>query len=288
MSSAQDPAAAGASAVPVCFRHPDRESHVRCQRCDRPVCPQCQRQAPVGVHCPECARKGAQQVRAARTVLGGRLTGGRPVATLTLIGLCVAVYVLQQVPGLAVTDRFAFTPALAGEEPWRFLTAAFLHGTGSLGVPHLLLNCFALWMAGAELEDDLGRARFVALYLVSALAGSVGFELLTPDLVQGGYVSTVGASGAVFGLFAAILVVRRRFRREQGPIVSLLAVMLVLGFYMANVAWQAHLGGLAGGAAVGLVLVRAPRERRGLWQWAGIGAVAVVLVLLAAVGLSVG
>ena len=86
-------------------------------------------------------------------------------------------------------------------------------------------------------------------------------------------------------LFAAILVVRRRFRREQGPIVSLLAVMLVLGFFMRDVAWQAHLGGLAGGAAVGLVLVRAPRERRALWQWGGIAAVAVVLVVLAAVGL---
>jgi membrane associated rhomboid family serine protease len=288
VSSTPDPAAPGASAVPVCPRHPDRESYVRCQRCERPVCPECQRQAAVGVQCVDCAREGARSVRTARTVFGGALTGGRPLVTQVLIGLCVLGFLLQRVPGLDVTTSLAFYPYLALDEPWRYLTSAFLHATGSFGLVHLGLNMYALWALGPYLEAQLGRARFAALYLVSALAGSVGYQLLTSDFVvtsQGLLANgAVGASGAVFGLFGAMVVVQRRLGRAPGPVAGVLVVNLALGFFVQGIAWQAHLGGMVGGLLVAAALAYAPRERRALVQWGAIALVVVLLVVLAVVG----
>ena len=199
-------------------------------------------------------------VRPTRTVFGGRARqGGRPLVTYVLIGLCVLVNVLQYVPGLDVTGRFAFAPAFAGEEPWRFLTAAFLHATGgTYGVAHILFNMYALFLVGPYLEHVFGRSRFVGLYLLSALGGSVAFELLTPDVNQLGQISyTVGASGAVFGLFGALLVVQRRLRMPLNSILGVLGVNLLLGFFLPGIAWQAHLGGLlVGAAAAGPARVR--------------------------------
>ncbi len=209
-------------------------------------------------------------------------TGGRPLVTWTLIALCLLATMLQQLPGLGVTDDFAFAPALSADEPWRFLTAGFLHG----GLLHLGLNMYALYMLGPYLEGLFGRARFLALYLVSELGGSVGFELLTSDFNNFGQMNrTVGASGAVFGLFGALLVVQRRLDRQLGQIVVVLAINLVYGFFIAYIAWQAHLGGLAVGAAAALVLAHAPRQNRSLVQWSGLAALTIVLIVLAVVGL---
>ena len=179
---------------------------------------------------------------------------------------------LQYVPGLDVTGRFAFAPALAGEEPWRFLTAAFLHATGgTYGVAHILFNMYALFLVGPYLEHVFGRSRFVGLYLLSALGGSVAFELLTPDVNEIGQISyTVGASGAVFGLFGALLVVQRRLRMPLNSILGVLGVNLLLGFFLPGIAWQAHLGGLLVGAAAAGLLAYAPKEGRAVVQWTGL------------------
>lgn len=275
--------------TPVCPRHPDRESYVRCQRCHRPTCPQCQRQAAVGVQCVDCAAAGTAGIRSARTVFGGRARQGeQPYVTYGLIGLCVVVNLLQRVPGLDVTNDFAFAPALAADEPWRYLTAAFLHATaGTFGVMHILLNMYALFLLGPYLEHVFGRARFVALYLLSAVGGSVAFELLTPDVdAFGYYTSAVGASGAVFGLFGAVFVAQRKLRMPMRSIVGVLAINLVFGFVVPGIAWQAHLGGLVVGAAAAAVLAHAPRERRLLVQWGGLAAILVLLVVLAVAGLT--
>ncbi len=277
------------STVPVCPRHPDRESYVRCQRCMRPVCPECQRQAAVGVQCVDCAREGARSVRTGTTVFGGQPTDGRPIVTWTLIGLCVLGNVLQRVPGLGVTEAFAFVPGLAQQEPWRFLTAAFLHSAGAIpfGLLHIGLNMYALYIIGPYLERLFGRARFLALYLVSAFGGSVGFELLTSNVDSSGRATaTVGASGAVFGLFGALLIVQRRLDRQIGQVAVILAVNLVYGFFIPFIAWQAHLGGVAVGALAALVLVNAPRGHRSLVQWSGLAVLTVGLVVLAVLGLS--
>ncbi|MBO9568041.1 MAG: rhomboid family intramembrane serine protease [Cellulomonas iranensis] len=264
----------GGAGAPVCPRHPDRVSYVRCQRCGRPACPECQRPAAVGVHCVDCVAEAARTSREGRTVFGGRVRGGRPVVTLTFIGLCVVSYLLQlTVPGW--TMRWVFSPSIGEVEPWRFLTAAFLHSQGQ--VFHILFNMIALWMVGPYLEQALGRARFATLYLLSAVGGSVGAVVLAP-VVGGWNVGLVGASGAVFGLFGAVLVVMRRLGRDAGPIIGILVLNGVLGFVLPGIAWQAHLGGLVVGAALGAAFAYVPRERRALVGWVAPAVVAAVLL----------
>ncbi|MGO4340451.1 rhomboid family intramembrane serine protease [Pedococcus sp. 2YAF34] len=268
-------------APPVCPRHPDRVSYVRCQRCHRPVCPECQRPAAVGVQCVDCVREQARTVRSATTVFGGRVTD-TPRVSYAIIGICVLVYVLQTItPGL--TRDIWFVPVLGESEPWRFLTSAFAHGS----VTHILFNMLALWMVGAQyLERLLGAARYAAVYLVSAVGGSVAYLLMSSppsnDFATRSMWLTpaVGASGAVFGLFGALLVLNRHLGRSSAGMYATIGINAVIGFVVPNVAWQAHLGGLVTGAALAAVIAwTTPRERR-RWQWPGVAAVVVVLVLL--------
>ncbi|GAA4404738.1 hypothetical protein GCM10023168_17760 [Fodinibacter luteus] len=279
--------------VPVCPRHPDRESYVRCQRCRRPTCPECQRPAAVGIQCVDCVAEGARTVRQVRTVFGGAVTDGRPVATMTLIGLCLAVFVLQQVvPGL--TSRVMFVPALGAEEPWRFITSAFAHSPGNL--LHIAFNMYALWIMGTYLEPLLGRARFVAVYLLSAIGGSVVYLLFasppSPADVAAGdlglwYTGAVGASGAVFGLFGAFLVLQRRLGRSAAGMYVVIGINAVLGFVIPGIAWQAHLGGFLTGAAAAAAIAYTGRRRSPLAppnrsvHWAGLVGILLVLVVVA-------
>lgn len=276
-----------ADAVPVCPRHPGVVSYVRCQRCERPVCPACQRPAAVGVQCVDCVRQQSKGVRSARTVLGGRAGSSSPVVTRSIIAVCVALYLLQW-RSARVTDDLSFVPYRAVAEPYRFLTSAFLHAPPPM-LLHIALNMYALWMLGPYLEQVLGRLRFAALYLLSALGGSVGFFLLaTPSDTDGNWLAgALGASGAVFGLFSAVLVINRRLGRETGGVAGIILINLAFGFWPGlNIAWQAHLGGLVTGALVSLVLAAragAPSVRRGQVQAAGLLGVAVLLVLLTVV-----
>jgi len=269
-------------AEPVCPRHPDRVAYVRCQRCGRPTCPECQRPAAVGVQCIDCVREGQKSMRMPRTQFGARVSqDGRPVVTLTIIGICVAVWLLQMVSP-QVTERLAFVPALGASEPWRFLTAAFAHSPGN--VLHILFNMYALWILGQYLEPMLGRVRFAALYLVSALGGSVSFLLLAAPLTAAGLVnsswvtSVVGASGAVFGLFGALIVFNRHLGRSSRQLYVLLVINAVIGF-VPGIAWQAHVGGFVTGAAVAAVMTATAAQNRRRLQ---LPALVVVLVLLAA------
>jgi membrane associated rhomboid family serine protease len=265
--------------LPVCPRHPDRVSYVRCQRCERPVCPECQRPAPVGVQCVDCVRQQARGTRTARTVFGGLASQGRPVVTLTVVGVCVALFLLQYATGDRVTAELAFYPPLAIAEPYRFLTAAFLHSTGFL--LHIAFNLYALWMVGPYLEGLLGRAQFTALYLLSAVGGSVGYYVIVSPYGEGWNTPTVGASGAVFGLFGALFVVNRRLGRDVGGIVAVVAINAVLGFVASGIAWQAHLGGLVTGAAVAALIAYLPGGSR--VRWGALAGVAAVLVAVVAI-----
>lgn len=244
----------------MCPRHPDRVSYVRCQRCGRPVCPDCQRPAAVGVHCVDCVAQAARTSRPMQTPFGGRVRGDRPVVTYWLIGLCAAVYAVQlAVPGW--TQRWWFSPIQGASEPWRFLTAAFLHSPSSF--LHIVFNMIALWSVGPYLEATLGRARYLTLYLVAAVGGSVGMVVLAPALgTAGWYTAAVGASGAVFGLFGAVLVVLRRLGASAGGIIGVIVVNGVLSFVVPGIAWQAHLGGLVTGALLGAAYAYAPRGRQ--------------------------
>ncbi len=285
--------------VPVCPRHPDREAYVRCQRCGRPTCPECQRPAPVGIQCVDCVAEGRRTVRQGRTVFGGAVTDGRPLATMAIIGICVAVFLLQSVvPGL--TRDISFAPGVGRSEPWRFLTSAFAHG----GLVHIAFNMYALWIMGTYLEPMLGRARYVAVYLLSALGGSVFYLLLSSPPTVGEVVTgqcgtwctgAVGASGAVFGLFGAFVLLQRRLGRSAAGMYVIIGINAVIGFLPGtNIAWQAHLGGLLTGLATGAVIAYlgrgrsgalpgAPRRDSGWVHWAGLVAVLVVLVVLTVV-----
>jgi membrane associated rhomboid family serine protease len=273
-----DPARTAAD--PVCPRHPDRVSYVRCQRCERPVCPECQRPAAVGVQCVDCVKEAGRSVRTGRTVFGGAVAhDGRPLVTQVIIAVCVVVYLLQRVEP-DVTVRFLYAPVTTVAEPWRMITVAFLHSPANLF--HIIFNMVALWLTGPYLESLLGRARFLALYFLSALGGSVALLLLasptdTEDWVGG----AVGASGAVFGLFAALFVVNRRLGLETAGIAVLIGINTVIGFIPGyNISWQGHLGGLVTGLLVGAVLAYAPKERRTLYQVAGLVAILVLLLAL--------
>lgn len=266
--------------APVCPRHPDRVAYVRCQRCGRPACPECQRPAAVGVHCVDCVREAARTAPVTRTALGGRVRGGRPAVTLTIVALCVVSYALQRVDP-AWTARWAFAPVVGEVQPWRFLTAAFLHSPR--GLLHILFNMYALWLVGPYLEGALGRWRFVALYALAAVGGQVGVTLLAAPVPDGGWFTpVVGASGAVFGLFGAVLVIMRRLGRDARQILVFLVLNTVIGFVVPGIAWQAHLGGLLTGLALGAAFAYAPRERRLVWGVAATAVTAAVLVLLAA------
>ncbi|VEG28748.1 rhomboid family intramembrane serine protease [Actinomyces howellii] len=262
-------------APPVCPRHTNRVSYVRCQRCSRPTCPACQVPSAVGVHCVDCAASARAQRRQVRTVLGGSVVSDALV-TKVLIGACVLAYVVQlAMPSLA--GRFHFVPALAVAQPWRFVTTALLHGS----LMHLAFNMWALWVLGNALEPVLGRWRFASLTALSAVGGSTAvYWLASPSSPATWFGGTVGASGAVFGLFAALFIIQRRFGRDTSAIVGLLVVNIVVSFIGANISWQGHLGGLVTGGLLAAVYAWAPRERRTLYGVAGTAGVAVLLLAL--------
>ena len=264
-----------------CYRHPDRPSFVLCQRCGRTICGECQTPAPVGVICPECMRE--QRASAPRTkpavITRARAAAGRgaPVVTYSLIGITLAVFLLQLIPGLAVTDRllYAGVYSLPGNlEPWRMITSVFVHSTALIF--HVLLNMYTLWIFGQLLEGLLGRWRFLALYLISGLGGSIGVLWLSDPRV-----GVVGASGAIFGLMGAFLVIQRRLGGQTTQLFVLLGINLVIGFIPGfNVAWQAHLGGLVVGALVGFIFVETrQRSRQALQVWLLVGVVVLLLLL---------
>ncbi len=260
--------------LPVCPRHPDQVSYVRCQRCANPTCPQCQRPAAVGIQCVSCVAEAAKTHPTARTVLGGRRAGdARPVVTTSLIGVCAALYVLQTASGSGwLFQKFSLLPILGWSEPWRFITSAFLHG----GLMHIVFNMFALWLLGGYLEPMLGRLRFVLLYLVSALGGGVAYVLLTPLTSR---VGAVGASGAVFGLFGAVIILNKALRRDTAGIWVNLAINAVLPFVYPNIAWQAHVGGFLTGMALAFVYARARRN-----QTLAYGGTAAITLAIGALG----
>ncbi len=220
------------------------------------------RDAPVGHQCVDCAGAGQAPVRK-RTV---------PVITYGLIAINVVMFVLQTVFDDVYRELVMWAPGVATGEEYRLLTSAFLHS----GPAHLLLNMLALYFVGPSLERWLGWLRFIALYLVSALGGSVLVYLLTPIDVP-----TLGASGAIFGLLGATFVLSRRLNLDVRWVIGYLVVNLVFTFSAPQISWQGHIGGLLTGAALGAVYAFAPSQRKSLVQ--AVFTVAVVLMLAALV-----
>jgi membrane associated rhomboid family serine protease len=258
-------------ANPTCYRHPDRTTYIRCTRCNRPICPECMRDAAVGHQCEECVRGGAKAVRQPRPQQ--RTT---PVITYWLIAINVVMFVLETVSSGVQSELVLRSPAVANGDLYRLLTSAFMH----YGPTHLLFNMYALFIVGPPLEVWLGRLRFGALYALSALGGSVLVYLVSPLNA-----ATAGASGAVFGLFGASFVVGKRLNLDVRWVVGLIVINLAFTFVIPlmggqNISWQGHIGGLVTGALVAAAYAYTPRERRTVIQVSVTVAVLVVFALL--------
>ena len=294
------PAAAG---VPTCYRHPDRETWIRCQRCEKPICPDCMRDAAVGFHCVDCVKEASRGSRQNRALYGGERSADPRLTSYVIIGINAVVWLAITATGgngSRLADLLAlranglcspgdgylydveqraceasgatFLPSVADGAWWQLMTSVFTH----VEIWHLGLNMLALFIFGPALEGIVGRARFLAVYLVSGLASSVLVLFLSAQ-----YGSTVGASGALFGLLGALLVLARKARLHSQWLVQnlvLAVVITVVGWRM--ISWQGHLGGFLGGLATAAIIAYAPRANRSIVQWGGLGLLTVALVAL--------
>ncbi|HVQ88542.1 MAG TPA: rhomboid family intramembrane serine protease [Actinomycetes bacterium] len=201
-------------------------------------------------------REGNRDVRVGRTLAGGVVHRDPVLLTKILVGINVGVYALQVLSNGAVDQRFqmvGFSVAVNGDY-YRLLSAAFLH----VSITHLLFNMVALWVVGSEVERRLGRWRYLTVYLVSALAGSV-FSYAVDSV----FIPSVGASGAVFGLFGALFVLALKLRFDVRGIIALIVINVVIGFIPGmNINWRAHFGGLIAGALLTAAMVYAPQRNR--------------------------
>jgi membrane associated rhomboid family serine protease len=271
--------------MPTCYRHPDRETGLSCSECGRPICTDCATFAPVGLRCPEHSGKPVGVARVAAPVRRLAIDPSAAVVTKTLIGLNVSAYLIQVSQsntsgggGWLWNHGFLYGPFVDQGDWWRLVTSAFLHYT----VLHIAFNMLALWWFGRALESALGPFRFGLLYFVSALAGSAG------ALIDQPLAPTVGASGAIFGIFGAAFVLERQKHYVfGGSALTIIVLNLVISFAIPNIAIGGHIGGLIGGGAVMFVLYHLRRERVLAYALvAGIGVLSVAVAYYKVRGLA--
>lgn len=290
MSTPETPATgAPEQEAPVCYRHPAREAHIRCQRCNRRICPDCMRPAAVGFQCPSCIAEGAKTSRSGRTAYGGQRSGNPALVSQVLIGINVLVWLAIVATGGSSSrlfDLFALLPSSAftlvegtptlirgvsDGAPWQLLTSMFTH----IEIWHIGFNMLALWTLGPQLEQAIGRMRFVALYFLSGLAGSATVLWFSAPNTQ-----TLGASGAIFGLMGALLVVAIKVRGDVRGIATWIGINFVITLVLVRlISWQGHLGGFIGGLLLAAAIVYAPRTNRTRWQVSGIVLVALAVLV---------
>ncbi len=249
----------------TCYRHPSRETNVSCSNCGRPICPDCMTSTPVGMRCPECASQKTQ----VRNPIGAAGRSDAP-ATYAIIAICVAAYIGEIATGGTMgggggtltrdgalfaygIDAAGQTLGVAGGQPYRLVTSAFLHA----GILHIGLNMFALYILGTLLEPAIGTVRFVGIYAVSILSGSFLVMVIDPGQL------TVGASGGIFGLMAAaFLIARSRGLDELATQIGFFVILnLVITFGANNISVGAHIGGLIGGGIAALLVAQLDRRR---------------------------
>ncbi len=294
--------------APVCYRHPDRQTYVGCQRCGRPICGECMISASVGFQCPECVRQGARETRQNEGPFGGERSKNPALTSIVLIGINVAVWLAITLTGgnnsmlvrllalapdgrcWSVAQPGAFYPdattaalcqlvggdglwqpgALSGAW-WQLITSGFTH----VEILHIGMNMLALWFLGPPLEQALGRARFLAVYFISLLAGSASvLWFADPNTF------TLGASGAIFGLIGALLVLTIKVGGDVRTVLIWLGINVAYTFIGSGISWQGHLGGLVGGLAASAIIAFAPRQNRTTTQWAGLAALGAAVVAM--------
>jgi len=254
-----------------CYRHPEREAYVRCQRCERFICPECQVESSVGFLCPEDAGGTPKQVNRQRV---RALKLGRPKLTIAIIVINALFWLLEISPyGDYVISYLAYKPVFTTIAPWQMLTAAFLHDASS--PLHLLFNMYTLYIFGQVLEPMLGKARYFALYLIAAFGGSVAVLLFGDPAA-----TVVGASGAIFGLMGAYFILLRSIGQNSGQLMGLIAINLIFSFLNPGISWQAHIGGLVVGGIVAAIYAATRRAEQKAVQMAGLVVVVAALIAL--------
>jgi membrane associated rhomboid family serine protease len=272
--------------VPVCYRHPDRQTYLSCSDCGRHICPDCSHDAPVGQKCPECVRAaGAQRVVRARNINTGPSFRTSPVV-FSLIGINVAIFLIGLASAEAelemLSNYAAWSPAIEAGEWWRGLTAAFLHG----GTMHILFNMYFLYIFGPRLEGQVGSVAFSGIYLASAAGGSLATYLFGPANSL-----SVGASGALFGLFGAWLYAAFRQRGSAAgsamfnQLGAILLINMALPLFIPNIDWRAHLGGLATGIVVAFLWEQIAAGRNNARQMRAVIAFAMLAAILSALAI---
>lgn len=258
-----------------CYRHPDRDTLVRCSSCERPICTSCMNETPVGLRCPSCAGTPTGVRRAVeRSYRRGRV----PITAAIMAVTCLA-FVLQLGTsgqrGLngGLTEAFElWGPFVSSDgEWWRILTVALVHGS----IAHLAMNMISLWIVGSIVETGLGPVRYVGIYVAAVVWGSLGAMVLQPGA------PVVGASGGIFGVFAAIMVVQlMRGGTVSSDIFGVLVLNLFITFAIPGISIGGHLGGIVGGALAAFAALGVDRQVRGPQrQKVAVAAMAAVVVV---------
>jgi membrane associated rhomboid family serine protease len=271
----------------TCYRHPDRVTGLSCSECGRPICTECMTMAPVGIRCPDHSGKAQGVQRVTTGIRRAAFEGTGAKITKALVAINVAVYVAELATGGGVNGTGStiylkgvlFGPLLEQGEWWRLVTAAFLH----YGPIHLLLNMVALYWFGSLLEERIGSGRYLLLYLVSGIAGSAGALLWSSGFLT----PTVGASGAIFGILGAGLVLeRQRDYVFGGSALGVIVINFVFTFSISGISKGGHIGGLVGGIICALGLTRFGRGHAAYGRPGLLGAATILLVGVASIAIA--
>src|SRR5487761_242721 len=274
--------------MPTCYRHPDRETGLSCSECGRPICTECMTMAPVGIRCPDHAgNAGRRRLRGPAPVVRAQRQLGGTFAPVTkaLIAINVAIYLIGAVqgaglnnPGGSIYQKLWLDACdVHNGGWWRLITAAFLHAN----IIHIGFNMFALWVIGGPVEQYLGRVRFLGLYFAAGLAGSAGALLQTPLV-------TVGASGAIFGILGAMLILEwQATGKLGGQAMTLIVINLVFSFTFSGISWGGHVGGLIGGILATLTFARWGRGHAAYGRIGLGGALGLVLIAVGSVAIAI-
>jgi membrane associated rhomboid family serine protease len=267
-----------------CYRHPDRETGLSCSECGRPICADCANFGPVGIRCPDHATASGRRAttrlrpRPVRRAPGVALATGNAPITRALIAINVGIYLIGASQGAGFNNPggslyaklWLDAPDLHNGGWWRLVTTMFLHA----GVLHIAFNMVALYLIGSPVEQYLGGARYLGLYFVSGLAGSAGALLQTPGV-------TVGASGAIFGILGAMMILEWQVTgRLAGNAMTWIVINLVISFSVAGISWGGHVGGLVGGILVTLAYAHW-RGGRAQYGQLGLGGILGLVVVAA-------
>lgn len=275
-----------------CYRHSSRETYISCSQCDRPICTDCMHEAAVGFRCPECVgnRKPTNSAWQGRKV---RAPSGAATVTYTLIAINAVLWLIQisqggglgNFGGQIASDTALFGPAVADGEYYRLVSSAFLHASiWHIGFNMFLLFALGAWeQGGVALERYIGHARFFAIYASAVLCGAAGALLLSPNAITG------GASGGVFGLMGAVLVLQRQ--RGIGLLQSWVGMLLLLNlaftFIGGNISIGGHLGGLVGGVIAAWLLSGFGKGSIAYGRLSALGYASVAALIVGAVVLSI-